>query len=302
MAAPERSSELVSADQHPETRKPATIPVGAEPPAITLQPTRGFSSLRLADIWEYRELLYFMIWRDVKVRYKQTAFGAAWAIFQPAMLMVVFTVFLNRVAGIASYGIPYPVFAAAGLVPWTLFSQGLLLSSSSLVDSAPLIGKVYFPRLVLPIAAACSFLLDYVIALGLLAVLMAVYGVAPGAQLVLLPVFTLLVVAVALSVGIWLSALNVRYRDVRYTLPFLVQLWLLVTPIAYASSRIPSHWRTLMGINPVAGALEGFRWCTVGTAAPSVGLVTLSFVTTVFLLVTGLFYFRRVERTFADVI
>ena len=283
----------------------STVPVSSRvgnKQAFEISPSHGLSSLRLKDLWEFRELLYFMIWRDVKVRYKQTAFGAAWAVFQPLMMMVVFTIFLNRVAGIASYGVAYPVFAAAGLVPWTLFSQGLLLSSSSLVDSSALIGKVYFPRLVLPLAAACSFLLDYAIGLVLLAVLMVIYGVAPEPQVLLLPFFTLLVVIVALSVGIWLSALNVRYRDVRYTLPFLVQVWLLVTPIAYASSRIPPGWRTYAGLNPMAGAVEGFRWCVIGSQPPSLPLLGLSASVTLLLLVTGLFYFRRVERTFADVI
>lgn len=269
---------------------------------IIIKPSRRFVPLSLRDVWEYRELLVFLVWRDIKVRYKQTALGAGWAVIQPFMMMVVFSIFLGHLAKVPSDGVPYPLFVFAGLVPWTFFAQALGGASNSLVGNANLISKVYFPRLIMPFSTAASFLVDLVIALGLLGAIMAWYGRAPTVQILLLPVLVLLALVAALAVGIWLSALNVRYRDVRYAVPFLVQLWMFATPVAYAASLVPDRWRWVYAINPMTGVVEGFRWALIDTgSAPGLVLV-VSAAATVALLVSGLFYFRRVERTFADVI
>ena len=269
---------------------------------IIIKPSRRFVPLSLRDVWEYRELLVFLVWRDIKVRYKQTALGAGWAVIQPFMMMVVFSIFLGHLAKVPSDGVPYPLFVFAGLVPWTFFAQALGGASNSLVGNANLISKVYFPRLIMPFSTAASFLVDLVIALGLLGAIMAWYGRAPTVQILLLPVLVLLALVAALAVGIWLSALNVRYRDVRYAVPFLVQLWMFATPVAYAASLVPDRWRWVYAINPMTGVVEGFRWALIDTgSAPGLVLV-ISAAATVTLLVSGLFYFRRVERTFADVI
>lgn len=269
---------------------------------IIIRPSRRFVPLSLRDVWDYRELLVFLVWRDIKVRYKQTALGAGWAVIQPFMMMVVFSIFLGHLAKVPSDGVPYPLFVFAGLVPWTFFAQALGGASNSLVGNANLISKVYFPRLIMPFSTAASFLVDLLIALGLLGAIMAWYGRAPTVQILLLPVLVLLALVAALAVGIWLSALNVRYRDVRYAVPFLVQLWMFATPVAYAASLVPDRWRWVYAINPMTGVVEGFRWALIDTgSAPGLVLV-VSAAATVALLVSGLFYFRRVERTFADVI
>lgn len=267
-----------------------------------IRPQRGLASLGLRDVWAYRELLYFFIWRDIKVRYKQTGFGAGWALVQPVGLMVVFTIFLNRVAGIASYGVAYPVFAFAGLIVWTLFAQGLLRSAESLVSGAQLVSKVYFPRLVLPIAATCSYLIDFVIGLVFLVLLLTAYDVAITASLALAPLFALQAMLVAMAVGIWLAAVNVRFRDVRYTLPFLAQLWLFATPVAYSANLIPDRWQPIMALNPMSGVVQGFRWAVTGVEKPSASLLAISAAVTAAALVLGALYFRSTERTFADVI
>jgi lipopolysaccharide transport system permease protein len=259
-------------------------------------------ALNLRELWAYRELAYFFIWRDLKVRYKQTLFGALWAVIQPFMLMVVFTLFLGRISGIAPEGVPYPLFAFAGLVPWTLFSQSLIGSSGSLVGAANLIQKVYFPRLLLPVAAIGSYLLDFVIAMAVLGLLMLYFGVLPTLTVLWVIALTALTVTTSLAVGIWLSAVNVRYRDVRYAVPFLVQLWLFASPVAYSAEIVPAEWQAIYQLNPMAGVIEGFRWALLGQSAPPVGAVAVSAIVTVIVLVTGLAYFRRVERTFADVI
>jgi lipopolysaccharide transport system permease protein len=270
---------------------------------IHIRPEGRLLSLGLPELWAYRELGYFLVWRDLKIRYKQTVFGALWAIIQPFLLMVVFSLFLGRIDGIAPAGVPYPLFAFAGLVPWTLFSQSLVGSSNSLVNAANLIQKVYFPRLLLPIAAIGATLLDFLIALVVLVLMMLYFGIIPTPTALWLLPLTVWAMVVALAVGVWLSALNVRYRDIRYAVPFLVQLWLFASPVAYAAELVPAEWRTIFQLNPMAGVLEGFRWALLGQGtAPPVDVVAISAATTVAVLLAGLVYFRRVERTFADVI
>jgi homopolymeric O-antigen transport system permease protein len=272
------------------------------PPALIIRPSHGWVSLRLKDIWEYRELLYFLAWRDIKVRYKQTVLGVAWAIIQPFFTMVVFSIFFGYLAKIPSDGLPYPVFAFCALLPWQLFAHSLTESSNSLVANERLITKVYFPRLVIPISAVLAGLVDFAIAFVILLVMMFYYGIVPTIAVLTLPLFLLLAVATALAVGLWLSALNVQYRDVRYTIPFLTQFWLFATPIAYPSSLVPEQWRPLYGLNPMAGVVDGFRWALLGTSQGPGMLLVVSVVVVVGLLAGGLFYFRRMEKTFADVV
>ena len=277
--------------------------IAARPVVIRIKPHRAWVSLGWRELWSYRELGYFLVWRDLKVRYKQTVFGALWAIIQPFMLMVVFSLFLGRISGIAPAGVPYPLFAFSGLVPWTLFSQSVVGSSNSLVSASNLIQKVYFPRLLLPISAIGSNLLDFLIAMVVLGLMMFYFGILPSLAVLWLIPLTVLGLTAALAVGIWLSALNVRYRDIRYAVPFLIQLWLFASPVAYSSELVPAQWRTLYQLNPMAGVLEGFRWALLGQGAPPpVGVIAVSAVATLIVLALGLAYFRRVERTFADVI
>jgi lipopolysaccharide transport system permease protein len=271
-------------------------------PVVRIEPTKGWASLRLRELWEYRELLYFLTWRDIKVRYKQTVLGASWAVLQPFLTMVVFSIFFGRLAGVPSDGVPYPIFSYAALVPWTFFANGVTLSSNSLVGNSNLITKVYFPRLSIPIAAIGAGLVDFAIAFGVLLGMMVFYGVAPTAAAVWLPLLILLAIVTALGVGCWLSALNVQYRDVRYAVPFLVQFWLFASPIAYSSSLLEEPWRTVYGINPMAGVIEGFRWALLGTDAAPGPIIMVSAVTALLLLISGALYFRRMERSFADVI
>jgi len=266
-----------------------------------LRPSKGWISLNLGDLWEYRELLYFLTWRDIKVRYKQTILGASWAILQPLFTMVVFSLFFGRLAGVPSDGIPYPIFSYAALVPWQFFANGLSSSSTSLVASANLIKKVYFPRLVVPISSVLSGVVDFVLAFVVLLGLMLAYGIVPTARVVWLLPLLLLALVTSLGVGLWLTAMNVQFRDVRYAVPFLVNAWMFATPIAYPSSLLDELWRTLYGINPMAGVVEGFRWALLGTETAPGPIVFVSAVIAVGLLIGGAFYFRRVERTFADV-
>ena len=268
--------------------------------AIVIQPSRGWVPLRLGELWAYRELLFFLVWRDLKVRYKQTALGAAWAIIQPFFTMVVFSVFFGRLAGLPSDGVPYPVFTYCARVPWTYFATALTMSSNSLVDHARLITKVYFPRLLVPAASVLAGLVDLAIAGVVLIGMMLYYGIVPGPAVFALPAFVLLAAATALGVGLWLSALNVEYRDVRYTVPFLIQFWLFLTPVAYSSSLVPERWRALYGLNPMTGVVEGFRWALLGKAPPGAVLL-VSTASVLVLLLGGLFYFRRMERRFADI-
>jgi lipopolysaccharide transport system permease protein len=272
------------------------------PKVIRIAPSKGWVPLRLNELWEYRELLYFLTWRDIKVRYKQTALGAAWAIIQPVFTMVLFSLFFGRLAKMPSDGVPYPLFSMAGLVPWTFFLYGLTQSSNSLVGSQNLIKKVYFPRLVIPISSLCSGLVDFAIAFGVLFVMMFYYGITPGWNIVWIPAFILLTVVTSLGVGLWLSALNVEYRDVRFTIPFLTQFWMFATPIAYPSSLLSEPWRTVYGLNPMVGVVEGFRWALLGTQTQPGPIIIASVFAAIVLMVSGAFYFRRMERTFADVV
>jgi lipopolysaccharide transport system permease protein len=267
-----------------------------------IRPSKGWISLRLLDVWKYRELLYFLIWRDIKVRYKQTIIGAAWAIIQPFFTMVVFSLFFGWLAKIPSDGIPYPIFSFAALVPWTFFANGLSQSSDSLVSSANLIKKVYFPRLAIPVAAVLSGIVDFMLAFSVLLGMMFFYGIIPTWNIVWLPAFLILTLITSLGVGLWLSAMNVQFRDVRYTVPFLIQFWLFSTPIAYPSSMLSEPWRTIYGINPMVGVVEGFRWALLGTNTAPGPIIIVSSMAGFIILISGAFYFRRMEKTFADVV
>jgi lipopolysaccharide transport system permease protein len=270
--------------------------------SLLIRPRTGWAGLDVRELWAYRELLYFFVWRDLKVRYKQTVFGALWAVLQPVLLMVVFTLFLGRLGGIAPSGTPYSLFVFAALVPWTLFSQGLSGASSSVVNATNLVQKVYFPRLLLPIAAIGSYVLDFLIALVVLGFLMAAFGVVPSIAILWVLPFGLLSVVAALGVGVWLAAINVRYRDVRYAVPFLTQVLLFATPVAYGTDLVPANWRAVFELNPMVGVVEGFRWSVLGLGSPPSQAIAFSIAVSGVLLATGLAYFRRVERTFADVI
>jgi homopolymeric O-antigen transport system permease protein len=277
-------------------------------PFIRIKPTSGWASLQLREVWKYRELLYFLAWRDMKVRYKQTALGVAWAILQPVATTIIFTIFFGRLAGISSDGLPYPLFALAGVLPWNLFSQGLSQSSLSLVGSSQLISKVYFPRLVIPIASVLTGVVDFGVGFLILLGMMAHYHVMPTAAFVFVPFFVLLATSSALGIGLWLSALNVRYRDVRYVVPFFIQIWLFVTPVIYPASRVAVMLKAhglpswLYGLNPMATVVEGFRWSAIGGKAVPLSTMAASCAVTVALLVFGAFYFRRTERSFADIV
>lgn len=266
-----------------------------------IRPSSGWRALQLGEVWRYRELIYFLAWRDIKVRYKQTFFGVAWALLQPLGAMVVFTIVLGRLVGVPSDGVPYALFAYAGLLPWSFFSAAVTGASGSLVANTNLISKVYFPRLVIPLAAILGGLVDLAISSALLVVLLAFWGTTPRPAMLLAPLFILLAMVTALAVGVWLSALDVRYRDVRYAVPFTLQMWLFATPVVYPASLIPEPYRTLAGLNPMAAVVGGFRWATVGGTPPG-QMWVVSAVVMVALLVFGLHYFRRMERSFADVI
>lgn len=267
---------------------------------IEIKPAgRGFN---LQELWEYRELLYFLTLRDIKVRYKQTLLGVAWAVIQPTATMLVFSIFFGRLAKIPSDGIPYPVFTYAALVPWTFFSNGLRQSSESLVLNSILITRAYFPRLIIPLSAILSGVVDFLLAFGVLLILIVAYGIIPGWNLIFLPFFVLLAVVTTLGVGLWLAALNARFRDVRYTVPFLTQLWLFMTPIVYPGSLLDDPWRTLYGLNPMAGVVEGMRWSLLGTHTTPQPIFIVSSLVALGLLISGLLYFKKMEITFADVI
>jgi len=271
-------------------------------PHVAIRPARGWVALDLGELWQYHELLFFLIWRDIKVRYKQTALGATWAVLQPVFTMVVFSLFFGRLAKVPSDGIPYPVFSYCALLPWQLFAYALAESSNSVVANERLVSKVYFPRLVIPIAGVLAGLVDFAIAFVVLIFLMLYYGIVPTWTIAALPLFVLLAILTALAVGLWLSALNVQYRDVRYTVGFLTQLWLFLSPVAYPSSLVPARWRPIYGLNPMAGVVEGFRWALVGKTPAPGAMLAVSVAVVLLLLVGGLFYFRRMENSFADVI
>ena len=273
---------------------------GLVSPSTIIRPSGARPNL--GEVWAYRELLYFLVWRDLKVRYKQTVLGIAWAVLQPLATTLVFAIFLGRLAGVPSDGVPYPVFAYAAMLPWQLFAHALTDSSNSLVANERLITKVYFPRLVIPLATILAGLVDFAIAFVVGIGLMAWHGIVPGPFIAAVPLFVALAVLAALAAGLWLSALNVEYRDVRYTLGFLVQIWLFATPVAYPSSLVPERWRALYGLNPMAGVVEGFRWALLGHGQPPGALLVVSTAVTFVVLAGGLWYFKRMERTFADVV
>lgn len=267
---------------------------------MRLKPSTGLVPIRVRELWEYRELFFFLIWRDIKVRYKQTALGVSWAILQPFLTMVVFSIFFGKLGKIPSDGIPYPIFSFAALVPWTLFANGLTQSSTSLVGSSNLIKKVYFPRLIIPVASVLAGVVDFILAFGVLLLMMLYFGIMPTGNIIWLPLFLFMTVAASLAVSLWLAALNVEYRDVKYTIPFLTQFWLFATPIAYSSTLLSEPWRTVYGLNPMVGVVEGFRWALLGTDTQPGFMAAVSLVVAILLLISGAYYFRRMEKTFAD--
>ncbi|OHC03358.1 MAG: phosphate ABC transporter permease [Planctomycetes bacterium RIFCSPLOWO2_12_FULL_40_19] len=269
---------------------------------VRIEPSKGWVSLKLKELLEYRELLYFLTWRDIKVRYKQTVLGIAWAIIQPFFTMLVFSLFFGRLAKIPSDGIPYPIFSYAALVPWTFFAHGLNQASNSLVGSANLIKKVYFPRLAIPIASVLAGVVDFVLAFIMLIGMMLYFGIFPTINVFWLPLLLLLALTTSLGASLWLSAMNVQFRDVRYIIPFLTQFWLFATPIAYPSSLLSEPWRTVYGLNPMVGVVEGFRWALLGTNTAPGPIMIISSLAACSLLISGALYFRRMEKTFADVV
>jgi lipopolysaccharide transport system permease protein len=277
-------------------------PLSQQHAKIRIQASHGWTSLNIRELMVYHELLYFLAWRDIKLRYKQTVLGATWAIIQPFFTMVVFSLFFGRLAKMPSDDIPYPVFSYAALVPWTFFANGLSQASNSLVGSANLIRKVYFPRLVIPLSSVISGTVDFVFAFIILLGMMAFYGILPTSNMIFLPLLLLLAFLTSLGVGLWLSAMNVQFRDVRYAVPFLVQIWLFATPIAYPSSLLSEPWRTVYGLNPMVGVVEGFRWALLGTNTAPGPMILVSSLAALVILITGAHYFRRMEKTFADVV
>ena len=293
---------VLKTPEQPEQTSTTDAAVDRDVRVIEIEPSRGWEALDLRGVWEYRELVWFLIWRDIKVRYKQASLGIAWAVIQPVMTMLVFTLIFGRLAQLPSDGLPYPVFTFTALLPWQLFSGALTGSANSVVNSASLVSKVYFPRLVIPIASVMATLVDFSISFGVLLGLMAWYGISLRLAVVVLPLLVMLALTIALAVGLWAAALNVRYRDVRHVMPFVVQFWLLASPVAYSTSLITSPaWRAVYSLNPMVGVIEGFRWAVLGSTPPSV-LVVPSVLVTGVLLAGGLFFFRRTEASFADVI
>jgi lipopolysaccharide transport system permease protein len=306
---PESDKEMITSSvthiatdlrQHVATPTQAALPP-AEPPVTVIKPTTGWARLRLGELWEFRELVFFFIWRDIKVRYKQTVLGAGWALIQPLFTMTIFSIFFGRLAGIPSDGLPYPLFALAGLVPWLFFMNGLSHGANSLVENEKLIKKVFFPRMIVPVASVLAGLVDFAIAAGLLVVAMVYFQIAPSVQLACLPIFILLAVVAAMGVALWLSALNVQFRDVRYIVPFLGQVWMFASPIAYPTSLLNEKWHLLYAANPMVGVVEGFRWALLGSGNPPWEILSVSAAVAVICLVSGAFFFRRVERSFADI-
>jgi lipopolysaccharide transport system permease protein len=269
---------------------------------LVLRPTRGWGSLNLGEVWNYRELVYFLTWRDLKVRYKQTALGAAWAVLQPFLSMVVFSVLFGQLLGMPSDDVPYPVFSYTALLPWGVFSKALNDAGRSLVTNRAMITKIYFPRLVIPLASVLSGVVDFLIAFIVLLGMMWYYGISPTANIWALPFLLLLALATALGVGLWLSAMNVLYRDIGYVIPFLTQLWFYLTPIVYPTSKIPGGWQLVYAMNPLVGVVEGFRWALLDTSNAPGPMILVSSVIAILVLVSGMFYFRRMERTFADMV
>lgn len=279
----------------------SSTPIEQDEWTSVILPSKGWVALKLYELWEYRDLLFFLTWRDISVRYKQTVLGAAWAVIQPLFSMVIFSVFFGGLAQMPSDGVPYPIFSYAALLPWTFFANALSNASNSLVGNANLISKVYFPRLIIPISNVLGGLVDFAIAFIVLLIMMLVFRIVPTMAIILLPFFLLLALITALGVGLWLSALNVQYRDIRYAVPFLVQALMFASPVVYSSTLLEEPWRTLYGINPMVGVIEGFRWALLGTTPPG-PIIFVSALAACLLLVSGLFYFRRMEKNFADVV
>jgi lipopolysaccharide transport system permease protein len=271
-------------------------------PVTVIKASRGWIALDLKALWDYRELLYFLIWRDVKVKYKQTVIGVGWAILQPLVTMVVFTLVFKNIGNVPSDNIPYPIFAYTALLPWTLFSAGLNRSTTSLVGQSNLISKVYFPRMIIPLSATLAGIVDFAMAFLVLLFMMFWYGIVPTAAVISLPLFITIDLIAALAVGLWLAALNVRYRDVGHAIPFLVQIWMFASPVAYPVSALSEKWRMLYSLNPLVGVIEGFRWAILGNRTPDFLVMAVSAITMTGLLFTGIVYFKRTERTFADLI
>lgn len=271
-------------------------------PETVIRPSKGWVALHLRDLWEYRDLIYFLAWRDISVRYKQTVLGAAWAVIQPFFSMIVFSLFFGRLAQIPSDGVPYPIFSYTALLPWQYFATAMDNASNSLVGSANLLSKVYFPRLIIPLAGIIPAIVDFLIAFVVLLGMMLFYGIFPTANIIWLPLFLLLALVTALGVGLWMSALNVQYRDVRYTIPFITQFWMFISPVVYPSSMVPETWRWLYALNPMVGVIEGFRWALLATDTAPGPVVAVSVLAALALLASGAFYFKRMEKTFADVV
>jgi len=267
-----------------------------------IQPVSGWRLLGLRELWSYRELIYFLTWRDIKVRYKQTALGVAWAVLQPVALMVVFTFLFGRLAKIPSEGIPYPLFAYAGLLPWQIFSRTLSDTTTSLVKDHRLVAKVYFPRVIIPLSTTLAAMLDFMIASGVLVILMIIYGVTPGSALIILPLFIILMFTTALGIGLWLSAVNVQYRDVGFIIPFLSQFLLLLTPVVYPSTIVPEKFRMIYSLNPMVGVIEGFRWCLFGVGKGLSPMLSISVLIALALFFGGILWFRSKERSFVDIL
>jgi lipopolysaccharide transport system permease protein len=290
---------MASVTARPTAVAPPLVQAGVSS-TVRIEPPHGWLELRLQELWDYRELLYFFVWRDVKIRYKQTAIGIAWVILQPLMTMGVFTLFFGRLAKLPSQGLPYPVFYFAALVPWMYFSYALQSATNVVVENQRIITKVYFPRLVLPFSAVLSGLVDFAIGFVVLAVLTLAYGIRPTMAALWLPLLLLLAILTALGVGLWMSALNALYRDVRFVMPFVVQFWMFASPVAYPSALVPERWRWLYGLNPMAGVIDGFRWALTAHGRPPGPLMLASAAMVVVVLVGGLFFFQRMESTIAD--
>ncbi len=278
----------------------ATLP--AKPQVMRITPPSSWSAIPFAELWAYRELLYFFVWRDIKVRYKQTAIGAAWAILQPFLTMLIFTLFFGKLAHVPSEGLPYPIFSYSGLLPWMYFAASLQSSTNTIIENQRLITKIYFPRLALPLSSVVSGLVDFGISFLMFAAMMVYYQMRPAWTMLWIPAFLLLALLTALGVGLWLSALNAIYRDVRYVLPFLVQFWLFASPVVYPTSLMSPKWRWVYALNPMTGVIEGFRWALVGHGNPPVRLVAISSGVVLLVLLSGLAYFQKMETTVADVV
>lgn len=280
----------------------ALTPKTQQEEVLVLKPTRGWSALNLRDLWKYRELVYFLTWRDIKVRYKQTILGASWAVIQPLVNMIVLTIIFGRLANMSTEGIPRPIFTFTALLPWGLFSKALSDAGRSMLSNRSMITKIYFPRLIIPLSSVMSGVVDFAIQFVVLLAMMVYYRFTPTLNIWTLPFFLLLSLVTALGFGLWLSALNVLYRDVGYILPFLTQIWLLLTPVAYSASEVPDQWRLIYALNPMVGVVEGFRWALLGSANAPGPILIISSTISLLLLISGMYYFRRMERTFADMV